>query len=147
MKKYAFYGWDTPSVFPISKEFAGVKDQRDLYDLLSEIWCKETCAPRLRGEWSEENKTLGQCSITSFLVQDIFGGKVFGVPLAGGGAHCYNAVNGVRFDLTSEQFHGEPLVYDDKFEQFRDAHFSDKEKEARYLLLKNELKKKLAARG
>ena len=146
MKEYSFYGSDTPSVFPISKEFAGVKDQRDLYDLLSEIWCRETCAPRLRDEWSEGNKTLGQCSITSFLAQDIFGGEVFGVPLAGGGAHCYNVVNGARFDLTSEQFKGEPLVYDDRFPQSRAEHFSDREKEARYLFLKSELRKKLGAR-
>ena len=33
------------------------------YDILSEIWCEYTCAPRLRNGWSEQNKTLGQCSI------------------------------------------------------------------------------------
>lgn len=145
MKKYSFYGSETPSVYPIAEEFKGVKDQRGLYDLLWDIWCEKSCAPRLRGEWSEENRTLGQCSITSFLVQDIFGGKVFGVPLEGGGVHCYNVVvDGVRFDLTSEQFQGKPLVYEDRSEQFRAEHFSDKEKESRYEYLKSELLKKLA---
>ena len=135
---YHFYGNDTPPVTP-KAGYEKVKDQRRLYDLLSEIWCAETSAPRLRPEWSPENKTLGQCSITSFLVQDIFGGEVYGVPLAGGGYHCYNVVNGVRFDLTSEQFGEEKLIYDDLHPQTREEHFADREKYGRYLHLRNEL--------
>ena len=139
---YRFYGNDTPPLAP-REGYEKIKDQRHLYDLLSEIWCRETCAPRLRPEWSSENKTLGQCSITSFLVQDIFGGEVFGVPLAGGGYHCYNVVDGVRFDLTSEQFGDEKLTYDDAYPQTREAHFSDREKYERYLMLKTELLQKI----
>jgi len=138
-KTYRFYGADTAAVTPINAFYAAVGDQRDLYALLSEIWSRETCAPRYQSEWSEENKTLGQCSITSFLVEDIFGGEVYGVPLPGGGYHCYNVVNGVRFDLTSEQFGGKKLVYDDKHPQSRADHFADKEKFDRYLLLKKNL--------
>ena len=138
-QRYGFYGYDTTALHPIDPAYAAVRDQRDLYDLLSAIWSKETCAPRYRAEWSEENKTLGQCSITAFLVQDIFGGEVCGVPLAGGGYHCYNVVNGVRFDLTSEQFGGEALVYDDCHPQSRAEHFADEEKYGRYLLLKERL--------
>lgn len=29
--------------------------------------------------WSQDNYSLGQCSITAFLAQDIFGGKVYGL--------------------------------------------------------------------
>ena len=123
MLKYKFYGWET----------ADVKDQRgltprDCCDILSETWCAETCAPRMRADWSPANKTLGQCSITSFLVQDIFGGNVYGVPLSGGGFHCFNEVSGVVFDLTSEQFGGKKLSYDCLYLQTREEHFSDKEK-------------------
>ena len=151
--RYGFYGADTPALTPVDPAYAAVDDQRALYDLLSAIWSRETCAPRYRGEWSEENKTLGQCSITAFLVQDIFGGEVYGVPLAGGGYHCYNVVNGVRFDLTSEQFGEEKLLYDDKYPQSRAEHFADEEKRNRYLMLKKALDEKLclsrgqAARG
>jgi len=141
--KYAFYGSDTPAIFPTDAAFADVGDQRRLYDLLSEVWSAATCAPRLRGEWSPRNKTLGQCSVTSFLVQDIYGGEVYGVPLVTGGYHCYNVVNGVRFDLTSEQFGGETLVYDDRYPQSREEHFADREKYARYVLLKEGLLKKI----
>ena len=140
---YRFYGADMPSVKPTNEEYAKIADQRALYDLLLKVWCSDTCAPRLRKDWSDKNKTLGQCSITSFLVQDIFGGEVYGVPLPGGGFHCYNVVNGVKFDLTSEQFGEEKLLYDDTHPQRREEHFADEEKKARYELLKSKLKELL----
>ena len=143
MSKYAFYGAGASAVRPISPPYETIRDQRHLYDLLSEIWCRETCAPRLREKWSEGNRTLGQCSITAFLAQDVFGGEVYGVPLAGGGYHCYNVVNGVRFDLTSEQFGEESLVYDDRYPQSREEHFADGEKYERYRYLREELMKRL----
>ena len=140
---YRFYGWETPSVQCVNNEFAGVIDQRSLYDLLSEIWCEYTCAPRMRDRWCRENKTLGQCSVTAFLAQDIFGGKVYGILRPGGNYHCYNVVGDVVFDLTSEQFGDEVLDYTDNPEQFREDHFAKKEKYERYLFLKTELKKRL----
>ena len=138
---YKFYGWETPPVKCINAEFAGVNDQRSLYDLLSGIWCEYTCAPRLREGWSVENKTLGQCSITAFLAQDIFGGKVYGILRSGGNYHCYNVIGDVVFDLTSEQFGDEILDYTDNPEQFREDHFAKTEKYERYLYLKAEMKK------
>ena len=136
---YRFYGSETPAVRPITKEYAAIRDQRHLYDLLSDIWCEYSCAPRLRPEWSESNKTLGQCSVTAFLVQDIFGGEVYGIPLEGGGFHCYNSVDGVTFDLTSEQFGDKKLTFDCQNVQSREEHFVSKEKYERYLYLKREL--------
>ena len=141
--EYKFFGNDTPAVKPKNGDFAAVLNQRRLYDLLSDIWCEYTCAPNLRDKWSKENRTVGQCSITSFLVQDIFGGDVYGVPLKGGAMHCYNIVDGVKFDLTSEQFMGEPITYTEDYPQSREAHFSNREKYERYLYLKTELMKKL----
>ena len=141
--QYNFYGHDTPVASPINDEYKKIKSQYDLYDRLSGIWCEYTCAPRLRKDWSKHNKTLGQCSITAFLVQDIFGGKVFGVPTDNGGKHCFNVVNGFTFDLTSEQFQGKPIDYADAVEQSRDEHFAKREKYERYLYLVKELKKTL----
>ena len=134
MTAYRFYGWES----------ADIKDERGLtpreyYDLLSEIWCAETCAPRMRSDWSPENKTLGQCSITAFLLQDLYGGKVFGVPLGDGNYHCFNVVGDCVFDLTSEQFGDKKLNYTDCPEQFRETHFAKEEKRQRYELLKARL--------
>lgn len=120
-------------------EYPGIQTPRDLYDALLNVWCEYTCAPRLREEWSVENITLGQCSITAFLVQDIFGGRVYGVLRPGGNYHCYNEVDGHVFDLTSEQFGDEVLSYEDNPEQFREVHFQKTEKKERYEYLCKEL--------
>lgn len=141
--RYRFYGWENASVPPITDDFKGINTPLDLYDALSNIWCEYSCAPRLRSDWSEDNKTLGQCSITAFLAQDIFGGKVYGVLRPGGNYHCYNVIGDVVFDLTSEQFGDEELCYENNPEQSRDVHFSKAEKRERYEYLKSQLLKSL----
>ena len=128
---YGFYGAETADI----KDSKGLTP-RDYYDILSGLWSAQTCAPRLRAEWTPQNKTLGQCSITAFLMQDIFGGKVLGVPLADGNFHCFNDVDGCVFDLTSEQFGGRKLDYSGCPEQKREVHFAKEEKKARYELLR-----------
>eukprot|EP00833_Pecoramyces_ruminatium_P014573 jgi/Orpsp1_1/1188605/evm.model.d7180000066038.1 len=140
--EYKFWGWENANVQAINNEYKGINNPKDLYDALSNIWCADTCAPRMRNEWSKENKTLGQCSITAFLVQDIFGGKVYGIPISGGNFHCYNVVGDCKFDLTSEQFGDKVLDYTDNPEQFREVHFAKEEKRLRYEYLKEQLKKR-----
>ena len=137
--EYQFYGWEHADVPPVKEEYKSIRDPRALYDLLSRIWCAGTCAPRMREDWSRENKTLGQCSITAFLAQDIFGGKVFGILRPGGNYHCYNVIGDCVFDLTSEQFGDEVLDYSENPEQFREVHFAKEEKRLRYEYLKAEL--------
>lgn len=133
-KMYTFYGWQGATV----QDDLGLTP-RDYYDILTSIWSRETCAPRLRPKWSMENQTLGQCSITAFAIQDIYGGKVLGVALPEGGYHCFNQVGDCIFDLTSEQFGDEKLCYDDCPQQYREDHFADPDKKARYELLKGQL--------
>ena len=142
MKEYKFYGWNQANVPAIIEKYKGIKIPLDLYDALSEIWCADTCAPRMREQWTPENKTMGQCSITAFLAQDIFGGKVYGILRPGGNYHCYNVVGSCCFDLTSEQFGDEALIYENNPEQFREVHFAKEEKRLRYEYLKKELEKK-----
>lgn len=143
--KYGFYGWETADVLPKTPKYRSAGNPRNLYDILSGIWCRETCAPRMQDEWSEDNKTLGQCSITAFLVQDIYGGKVYGILRPGGNYHCYNAVDGRVFDLTSEQFGNEAasLSYEGNPEQFREVHFAKEEKRLRYECLRKRLEEVL----
>ena len=131
---YRFFGWQQAKVLD--------KDgftPCDTYDQLSQLWCAETCAPRMRERWSKENRTLGQCSITAFLVQDLFGGKVYGVPLGDGNYHCFNVVDGCTFDLTSEQFGNQKLDYEHVTEQSREVHFAKVEKHLRYKMLRERL--------
>lgn len=140
-KNYKFWGWEHADVTAISNEYKGIHTPVDLYDALSEVWCAETCAPRMRENWTKDNRTLGQCSITAFLAQDIFGGKVYGILRTGGNYHCFNVVGDCRFDLTSEQFGDEVLNYEDGPEQVREVHFKKEEKWQRYEYLRKELKK------
>lgn len=134
MQTYRFYGWETADI----RDKNGLTP-RDYYDLLSGIWSAETCAPRMRAEWSPENKTRGQCSITAFLMQDIFGGEVLGVPMKDGNFHCFNRVGDCVFDLTSEQFGDIRLDYADRPAQSREVHFRKEEKRLRYEALREKL--------
>ena len=134
MKEYKFYGWEKAVI-----EDANGLTPRDYYDILSTIWCADTCASRMRDAWNAKNPTLGQCSITAFLMQDLFGGKVYGILRPGGNYHCFNVVDGCVFDLTSEQFGDEQLDYNDCSEQFREIHFAKEEKRLRYEYLRTKL--------
>jgi hypothetical protein len=138
-----YYALNDQNICTEHPEYQGIRTPQDLYDALSHVWCEYTCAPRMRKDWSEENMTLGQCSVTSFLAQDIFGGDVFGIPLKEGGFHCFNRVDTGVFDLTSEQFQNEKLDYENVTVQKREDHFQKKEKYERYLYLRDALKKYL----
>lgn len=138
----SFYGSET-RFSPKETALTGITTPQGLYRALLGCWCAETCAPRMREGWSEENPTLGQCSVTAFLAQDLFGGEVLGVPLPEGGFHCFNVVGGLAFDLTSEQFRGAPLDYAHAQPQSRAEHFLKQEKYERYLLLKKRLLEEL----
>ena len=142
--EYRFLGHETADkVKPLNRSEYDIGSLLDLYDVLSDgIWRIETCAPRMRTDWSPGNRTLGQCSITAFLVQDIFGGEVYGILLPDGNYHCYNFIDGKQYDLTIEQFgdKASELAYDNTNPQSREAHFAKQEKYGRYILLKDLLK-------
>ena len=134
----AYYLEGDKNIEKITEDYLEIESLDDLYLALKELWNKETCTPRLRNSYSEDNPSLGQCSITSFLAQDIFGGEVYGIALKEGGVHCYNVVGDTIFDLTSEQFQ-EELVYDKDNKQDRETHFESDEKYTRYLHLRKML--------
>ncbi|MBR4161905.1 MAG: hypothetical protein IKR11_00190 [Solobacterium sp.] len=120
-----------------------IKNPEELFAILLRCWCAETCTPRLRNQWKQDNPTLGQCAVTAFLVQDLLGGEVYGIPLKDGGVHCFNVVDQCLFDLTSEQFQGEKLDYDNSEIQSRHQHFQRKEKQERYELLREKVLQEL----
>ena len=138
---YLFYGNENADIEAISTEYPGIRTPKDLDDLLCGVWCEYTCAPRLRDGWKDAHIACGQCSITAFLVQDIFGGRVYGILRPGGNYHCFNKIGDCVFDLTSEQFGDEVLDYSDCREQFREIHFAKEEKRQRYELLKSKMLK------
>lgn len=138
-----YYRSENCNLKSITNEYKSIETPDDLYFVLLNVWSEKTCTPRLREKWNEENVTLGQCSITAFLAQDIFGGRVFGIPRPDGNFHCYNVVGNSVYDLTSEQFGDEILDYSNSIEQFREIHFSDENKKERYDILCYNLKEYL----
>ena len=134
--EYVFFGNENYDMTPADPDYSEIGNVRDFYDILIGLWRKETCAPRMRDEWSEKNRTLGQCSITAFLFQDVFGGDVYGIPLGDGNYHCFNVLSGKIIDLTSEQFK-DPLDYSVCEKQDRSLHFRKTEKKERYELLRS----------
>ena len=140
MSGYHFYGAESTDI----QDSRGL-NPKDYYDILSKIWCAETCAPRLRNKWLADNKTMGQCSVTAFLMQDVFGGEVYGIRRPGGNYHCFNVVGDCIFDLTSEQFGDEVLDYSVCTKQSRDIHFVSEEKRKRYEFLKAKVTEALKA--
>lgn len=140
---YGYYGAEHGDIFAVDSEFPGINTPQELYAALMKVWCKETCSPSLRDKWSPDNKSVGQCAITALLVQDIFGGEVYGIALPNGAMHCYNEVAGRCIDLASEQF-GEKaakLRYDKSHRIDRAVQLADGVKLRRYMLLRSLLKK------
>ena len=135
--EYNFFGHENAHKINIKTPYKSIHNPIDLYDVLSKLWCKKTCAYRMQNKWSKDNMTLGQCSITSILVQDIFGGEIYGILLEDGNYHCFNVIEGYTFDLTSEQFKYE-LDYSNSCLQDRNVHLKNKEKEERYKYLKEQ---------
>ena len=110
----------------------------EVYSALFGSWCRQTCAPRMQDGWTAVNRTLGQCSVTSFLVQDILGGRVLGTAFPDGNTHCFNEIDGKIYDLTNMQIEnsGQKCNYEAGTVQDREKHFAKAEKLQRYLLLK-----------
>lgn len=101
----------------------------DLYRALLSVWAGDTAAPT--GAWSADRPAKNHCSVTSLVVQDIFGGDLL-TTRTSGGTHFYNRIDGARWDLTVGQFE-EPIPYQDT-PATREAAFTDTT-EAKYRLV------------
>ena len=135
-----FYGCETDVSFPENPAFPGIRTPGGLYEALLGCWQADTCAPRMRSRWHAGDPTLGQCSVTAFLAQDVFGGDVYGITLPDGSVHCFNKAGGCVFDLTSAQFPDRTLDYAACAPQRREDHFAKEEKRLRYETLKQRLR-------
>ncbi len=62
-------------------------------------------------KWRADNPACGQCSVTSLVVQDVFGGILLKTRV-GPYWHFYNEIDGERYDLTLSQF-ADPVIYED----------------------------------
>ncbi len=64
---------------------------------------KELCYEKVQENWTEKNKTLGMCAITSLIVNDYFKGDIAKIKVDGI-SHYFNMINDSIVDLTAPQF-------------------------------------------
>lgn len=82
---------------------------KELTDALGNSWCAETSASS--DSWHNENPALGQCAVTSCVVQDYLGGDLLNcvviLPDGTTSSHYYNLIDNQEIDLTRQQFPAE----------------------------------------
>ena len=99
----------TKSGREISFYGAGVNPEIDaFFGVLLKSWVK-----RDENYDFDEDPAHNQCTVTSMVVQDYFGGEILALSMPGGGTHYLNLIDEKVFDLTSDQFtsHGIQLDY------------------------------------
>ena len=107
---------------------------KELDNLLKDSYSKETCYPKCKDIWSNDNPTLGHCAIVSLIVNDYFNGEIYKTKV-NGISHYFNIINNEIVDLTSDQFQ-EDIDYSNKELKTRDSILEDKDTLFRYNLLK-----------
>ena len=126
------------------KDEKGIHNLDDLFKLLLKCYCKETAYPSCQNEYdSYYDPTYGQCAITSMIVNDLFGGTIHKIKVDGGGTHYFNKINGIYFDLTSDQFslYEMDIDYEPNEEIPREYCGKNKDTLNRYNMLKEKLNK------
>lgn len=95
----------THNIKRINEKFETINNIDKLFELLLDIWCKETAYPGCQNDYiHEEDPTYGQCAITAALVYDIFGGTIHKIRVDSGETHYFNKIDGHYIDLTRDQF-------------------------------------------
>jgi len=113
---------------------------QELETLLDSCYSKDLCYPKVREEWSDDNKSWGMCAITALIVDDYFGAE-FGKIKVDGISHYFNIKDGKIIDLTARQFRKE-LDYSSYESVDRAEILSNEDTKMRYLKLKDCMKKK-----
>lgn len=71
---------------------------------LAMSWAQDTAYHKDAPNWTPENPALGQCAITALLYNEFFGGKIYSGTSKNGIVHYWNKKNGIKIDLTKQQF-------------------------------------------
>ena len=112
--------------------------QKDIIRIIEMSFTKETCYPGLQDKWNSNNPSLGQCAVTSLVVNDFLGGKIMRCE-SETGSHYYNLINNEILDLTSSQFNTLP-DYNTGEERTREYLLDNIDTKSRYKLLLENVK-------
>jgi len=74
-------------------------------------WGLDTVHHSVKNEWNVNNKSLGQCAVTSLIVQEYLGGDIhYGTVLTNGVNHYWNIINNKKYDFTISQFTNNDII-------------------------------------
>jgi hypothetical protein len=110
---------------------------KELEEKLYKLYDKETCYPKCKNEWHKDNPYIGQCAVTSLIVNDLFKGAIYKIKVKDM-SHYFNYINGEIIDLTAGQFN-EKINYNQK-ELANRKEMLNADLEMRYKKLKDRLK-------
>lgn len=108
----------------------------ELEEYLNMSWSKETSVDE---NWNVKNPALGQCAVTSLVVNDYYGGKIMRC-MTSTGSHYYNLIDNRIIDLTASQFEDEIPPYETGEERTREYLLSNENTKKRYELLSKNVK-------
>lgn len=116
--------WSKNSMIEFSEE-----NIHKVLDILNRCWSIKSSS-----KWTINNPANGQCSVTSLVINDIFGGYIVKTKVSEGW-HFYNKIGSQTFDFTKSQFLQEP-IYEDVLSSREEA-FNDTNKDQyNYLKMK-----------
>ena len=74
-------------------------------EALEKSWSLDTAYPGVRKQWTPEDSSLGQCTVTAMVLNDYFGGKIIrGYSKKYNIYHYWNIIDGQEIDFTFSQF-------------------------------------------
>ena len=111
----------------------------ELKEKLSKAWVKETS--NSPDKWKKTKPSIGQCAVTSILVNEMFGGLIIRGEFASKETHYWNLLDKEIIDLTRDQFNKEELSFEAIGVRSREYLLKDKNTKKRYELLKELLLK------
>lgn len=116
--------WSKNSMIEFSEE-----NIHKVLDILNRCWSIKSSS-----KWTINNPANGQCSVTSLVINGIFGGYIVKTKVSEGW-HFYNKIGSQTFDFTKSQFLQEP-IYEDVLSSREEA-FNDTNKDQyNYLKMK-----------
>jgi hypothetical protein len=90
----------------------------------AQAWAKDTAYPTALIEWSEENKALGQCTPTTAIIYDLFGGRLI---YDKANFHMWNELpDGTQQDFSRCQFTDDRTFSIYKYQTKDEALFNEK---------------------
>jgi hypothetical protein len=103
-----------------------LKEHHNILEILRNCWSLETSS-----RYTPDNPSRGQCSVTSLVIQDHFGGEIMKTRV-GNIWHFYNKIGDRFFDFTSGQF--DHKIHYDHILSCRAEAFQDTDESQYYIL-------------